>query len=106
MRNDSEEFTDEEGFTTVQRRKKRLLRNSPPHNTQSQLEMGSNLTENLYEVCITSKERLLPKHIAVAKLLKTNKITNIIRIKYKNGHKVLIQFDTKENAEKLLKCEK
>lgn len=105
LREESEEsnYYDDEGYTTVMKRKpKRLLRsnsNKQKENTTTGWECKD------AEVCVTSLNTL-PKQMALAKLLKSEKIGNIIRIKYKSPYKVLINFENKDQAELLLKCPK
>lgn len=107
-RKDSDE--NEEGFTTVTRRKpKRIARSNslilPAGSTAIQGTRGINENdEKIFEICISSKEEL-PKQIAMAKLLQSKSIQNVLRIKYKNPYKALIRFDSKENAEKLFGCQ-
>ncbi|KAF9810918.1 hypothetical protein SFRURICE_005344 [Spodoptera frugiperda] len=62
----------------------------------------SEITAN-HEVCVTSKENL-PKPIAFAKILRSENIKDILRIKYKSANKVLIQCQRKEDALKLTDC--
>lgn len=80
----------EEGFTTVIRSKpKRVLRRD------------STSEQDKFEVCITSL-KVLPKQMGMAKLLRDLNIQNITNIKYRSPYKVLIKFDKKEQAEKLI----
>ncbi|CAB3222491.1 unnamed protein product [Arctia plantaginis] len=102
--------SDEEGFITVTRRRsKRLIRrdSSSTHtNVGVDLEKNNKAKECVekHEVCITSLE-CLPKQIAMAKLLRSQNITGIDRIKYKNVNKAIISFFKKECALKLMECE-
>lgn len=91
-REQGEESEDcDEGYTTViRRRPKKLLR------SDSSIE-----EEGKFEVCITSLE-VLPKQMAFAKLLRDLNIQNITNIKYRNPYKVLIKFNKREQAEKLV----
>lgn len=99
MREDCEENIDDEEFITVRRNPKRL-------NRSSSLIYDINRTlENNYEVYISSKE-CLPKQIGLAKLLRSENILGITKIKYKNSFRVRIQFESRQHAEKLLSCEK
>lgn len=101
-REESEENTEEE-FTTVDRRRpKRLIRSNSAYNQNGASPKGKSNIEIAIEVCVTSLERL-PKQMALAKLLKTEKIEKILRIKYKNPYKVIIQFENTHQAEELLK---
>nr|XP_026492743.1 uncharacterized protein LOC113398299 [Vanessa tameamea] len=61
--------------------------------------------ESTYGVCITSLQ-VLPKQMALAKLLFNEQINKIVKIKYKNLYKVIIQFEDKQYAQKLLTCKK
>lgn len=61
----------------------------------------SGTREQKIEVCIICKEQL-PKQFKLAKLLRAEKIQNVVRVKYINSYKVLIQFDKEESAEELL----
>ncbi|XP_053624904.1 uncharacterized protein LOC128683366 [Plodia interpunctella] len=102
-----DESNSEKGFQTVTRRKraaKRLLR-SNSHKGQVEPSRGESQYIERYEVCITSLE-ILPKQMAMAKLLRGENISNILRIKYKSPYKVLIQVEDEETAEKLLGCQK
>lgn len=69
----------------------------------------SGLTEFRLPTTTVSKyvsKQLLPKQIGLTKLLRSQNINNIMRIKYKSPYKVLITFSTKEDSERLLSCEK
>ncbi|CAG5001589.1 unnamed protein product [Parnassius apollo] len=46
----------------------------------------------------------LPKQFALAKLLKTNNIKHISRVKYVNAYKVFVQFECAESADELMNC--
>ncbi|XP_045772942.1 uncharacterized protein LOC123872606 [Maniola jurtina] len=99
-----EENDIDDGFITVRtRRSKRFARNITKH-SDFHKSNNSNLEEQ-YQVSITSKE-VLPKQIAFAKLLRAENITNILRIKFRSPFKVLIQFECKEHAEKLIQNKK
>ncbi|KAF9416078.1 hypothetical protein HW555_006490 [Spodoptera exigua] len=102
--NEGEGEVDEEGFITVNRRPKRLIRSSSK-NSEPQIEVHTHTEENSnkFEVCITSKEPL-PKQIALAKMMRKYNIEDIHRIKYKSNFKVLILFDSQEKANILLNC--
>ncbi|XP_028177898.1 uncharacterized protein LOC114365508 [Ostrinia furnacalis] len=109
-REESEENS-EEGFVTVTSRKaKRLLRsNSLILQTNGSCNISNREEapemENTFQICITSLTAL-PKQFALAKLMKKENIDGINQIKYKSPYKVLVQFDTKECADKLLGCSK
>lgn len=98
---------EDEGFIIVRNKSKRINRSLSKSNNHS-LETGMNedlAIEEKYEVCMTSKE-VLPKQIGLAKLLRSNDIQNILKIKYKNPYKVIIQFKKSEDAQKLYTCSK
>ncbi|XP_028177425.1 uncharacterized protein LOC114365134 [Ostrinia furnacalis] len=95
--------SDDEDFTTVTRRRPKRLHRS---NSSSQPFNGSSTSSgDEFQVCITSLQ-ILPKQMALAKILKAERIDNILRIKYKNPYKVLIQLKNKNQAEILMKCPK
>ncbi|KAG7306743.1 hypothetical protein JYU34_008174 [Plutella xylostella] len=98
----SEESKDEGEFTTVQRPKKKNRKVIESEKSTAREEYD---LEESYEVCVISRQ-ILPKQIGLAKLLRAEQVQNISRIKYKNPYKVLINFDRKEDAEKLINCEK
>lgn len=102
---------DEDGFTTVIRRKSKVLIRSDSLDTQNEKRVDKKKIQNdrsqdvtMFEVCITSME-MLPKQMALAKLLRDENIMGIIRIKYKSFNKVLIRFETNEDANTLLDCQ-
>lgn len=107
-RKEREDTNSEDDFITVIRGKpKRLLRSNSLEVSNNQ---GKNKENNgtceipaNHEVCVTSKENL-PKPIAFAKLLRSENIKDILRIKYKSTNKVLIQCQRKEDASKLIEC--
>lgn len=100
------DMSNEDDFTTVSRRRtKRLLRSDSTNNTIKSGMDDKSDSEGKTEVCVTSQQ-LLPKQIAFAKLLKAEKIENVLRIKYKSPYKALIQVKNKEQAEKILKSPK
>lgn len=73
-----------------------------------QQDFNDNLDEEIskyYEVNVTSQQILL-KQIAFAKLMREENIENITNIKYKNPYKLIVSFENKESAEKLLNCQK
>lgn len=108
-REDPEEDSSIDGFTTILRRKsKRLIRSNsgdPKISVSHDLEILENAEEENYEISVTSL-KILPKQMAMAKLLRSENIHNISRIKYKSPFKIFIQFRNKDDAEKLLKCKK
>nr|XP_049697163.1 uncharacterized protein LOC126054696 [Helicoverpa armigera] len=106
-RQDDEEIVEEDGFVTVIRNHKRLNR---MNSTSKQLRQdGDGFELENYEsevsVCVTGKETL-PKQFGMAKLLRSFDIQNITKITYRNAYRVLIYFDNRESALKLLNCEK
>ncbi|KAF9790148.1 hypothetical protein SFRURICE_020886 [Spodoptera frugiperda] len=106
-RKEREDDSSEDGFITVNRRKpKRLIRSdsTDTRNGNGTEKNGEKVT-NTHEVCITSQNEL-PKPIAMAKLLSSENMKNILRIKYKSSFKAMIQFKIIEDAEKLLNCQK
>ncbi|KAM3963395.1 uncharacterized protein ACR2FA_002328 [Aphomia sociella] len=87
-------------FTTVTKRKtKRLIERGSEQIQKNKLEEGD------HEVSLISLE-CLPKQIAMAKLLRSENIKGITRIKYKSPYKALIQFKNRVDATKLMECEK
>ncbi|KAF9415538.1 hypothetical protein HW555_006857 [Spodoptera exigua] len=105
MRTDSEEIVeDDDGFVTVRKNSKRLARRISRRSTEDE-ENNANLeAADKIIVSITSKE-ILPKQFGLAKKLRAEKIDNILNISYKNPYKVLIEFENKTSAQKLLDCE-
>lgn len=102
IREESEDSNIDDGFTPVIRsRAKRLNRN----NSNNHANMSNTSFGNGFEVCITSLQ-ILPKQMALAKLLKAEKIEKILRIKYKSPYKVLVQVQDEKQAEALTKCPK
>lgn len=100
----------EDDFITVDRRKSKRLVRSESIEMQDNKRVDQNKNQNdhlddviMHEVCVTSME-CLPKQMALAKLLKSENIKGIIRIKYKSFNKVLIKFKEDEDAIKLLDC--
>lgn len=100
----SEEYVDDKGFITVRRKNKKIAR-SYSEVSDSDIQNMRNINNSLFEVCLTST-KTLPKQIALAKLLNAENITEILRIKYKGPYKVLVKFEKKEEADKLLNCQK
>lgn len=88
----SENISEEEDFTLVQRKSKRILRST---STQ----------DETFDVSLSSKQ-VLPKQIGMAKLMRAENINNILRIKYKGPYKVIISFKNKIDAEKLMNNKK
>lgn len=91
------EINDDDGFTMVQSKKKSNKSRAPEDMTSKR----GNRTNNYFEVCVASFQ-LLPKQIGLAMLLKKEGITSAVRIKYKNPYRVVISFETKEEASRLL----
>lgn len=97
------EGSSEEGFISVVRRKpKRLIRSdsiiSRDDNVDCQMEFTS---EDKYDIWVTSLE-VLPKQMAMARLLKSENIQNIASIVYKSPYKIRITFEKKEDADSLI----
>ncbi|KAF9419092.1 hypothetical protein HW555_004263 [Spodoptera exigua] len=102
----SDERNDDEFITVHRRRAKRMITEESMKVTRNMRVDEKNIYSRNsvdYEVCVTSID-VLPKQIAMAKLLRSENITGIIKIKYKSSFKVLIQFKDKESALKLLEC--
>lgn len=97
---DSEEVIEEDDFITVTRGRKRLARSFSKKSNNS-IEKDLQETVQNYIVCVTSKEEL-PKQFAMAKLLRSEDIQGIMRIRYKNRFRALITFEDQENANKLI----
>ncbi|KAF9406169.1 hypothetical protein HW555_013368 [Spodoptera exigua] len=106
-RKEREEESSDDGFITVNRRRPKRLIRSDSAETRNDKGIEENVAtvSDSQEVCITSQEKL-PKPIAMAKLLSCENIKNILRIKYKSPYKVLIQFQKRDDAVKLLDCKK
>lgn len=104
-RRESEEIENEESFTTVNRKYKQLRRSFSALDNEINLSSNTENVQNKYEVCISSKEAL-PRQIALAKLLRSQNIQHINKIKFKSPYKALILFNLKDEAEKLMKCDK
>lgn len=56
------------------------------------------------QICVTSKDKL-PRQFALAKLLQSQNITDITRVKYVNPYKILITFEKQYSADKFVACE-
>lgn len=103
LRESSEENVDD-SFSLVKKKKaKKILER---RNEEGQkLSINSYADDNIHKVCLTSAE-ILPKQMALAKILRDQNIKNIIKIKYKGPYKVLIHLDNTEESEKLINCPK
>lgn len=55
------------------------------------------------DLYINSSEKL-PKQFEFAKILKSNGIEKVSRVKYVNPYKIFLQFEGADNAEKLINC--
>lgn len=100
----------EEGFITVVRRNpKRLIRSTSVNSiTEKSMETQETMNESgadEVEVCLFSKQ-VLPKQMAFARLLRNEGITNICKIKYKSAYRLFVLFNAKDQAQKLLECQK
>lgn len=96
---ESGRVVDEEGFTTVTRKTKRFA--TDKSKTPNALINESNRND----VCLSSYE-VLPKQIGLARLFKSEGITNASKIRYKNAYKVIISFDKREDALELINNKK
>lgn len=108
MRQESEGHFDDDDdeFITVRRNSKRLHRSFSNNNDTERRSTGDTQSRcDKYDVYITSKE-ILPKQIGMAKLLRAEKIFGISKVVYKNPFRVCVQFENRDNANKLLQCEK
>ncbi|CAG4975226.1 unnamed protein product [Colias eurytheme] len=85
------ELNSEEIWTTVTRKSKRFGRADVINDTEI-------IPEDKIEVCLTCTEKL-PKQFGLAKILKSENVQNVIRVKYINSYKVLVQFNNEESAE-------
>lgn len=95
------EIHNEEGeFLEVKRKRKRKAIHQQ---SKDKTNLGND--DNKFEVCISSKQ-ILPKQIGLAKLLRSENVEGVIRIKYKGPYKVLICFENREFAEKILNNKK
>lgn len=103
----SEESISENDFITVTRRKTKVrIRSNSFDIPTTEINMqNEEVDEEKYVICITSSQSL-PKQMAMAKLLRSHNHRNITKIKYKSPLKVLVQFETLEDAEKLNNCPK
>ncbi|CAG9137784.1 unnamed protein product [Plutella xylostella] len=93
----SREMDPNEVWTIVGRRGKRQAR---VDSNDSELI----IPQEKIEVSIISKEKL-PKQISLARLLKAEGITDVMRVKYISAYKVLIQLKDDKSADKLLACQ-
>lgn len=104
-RSDSEEIVeDDDGFITVRKNNKRRATNLSKKSTENEANNADLEDIDKIMVSVTSKE-ILPKQFGLAKKLRAEKIDNIIKISYKNPFKVLIEFEDKTSAQKLVDCE-
>lgn len=93
----SREMDPNEVWTIVGRRGKRQAR---VDSNDSELI----IPQEKIEVSIISKDKLA-KQISLARLLKAEGITDVMRVKYINAYKVLIQLKDDKSADKLLACQ-
>ncbi|CAG9114217.1 unnamed protein product [Plutella xylostella] len=91
----SRELDEEEQWINVTRGGKKFIRSVASQRT--------GIPEDKIEVTMTGKEKI-PKQIGLARILKAENLTGIVRIKYINPYKILIQFDSETNAGKLINC--
>ncbi|CAH2084019.1 unnamed protein product [Euphydryas editha] len=105
-RGSSDENINDNEFITVTRKKSKYRIVSDSICTQNEkAQIEYEIIHDKHEVSMTSL-KMLPKQFAMAKLLRDEDIQNIVRIKYKGPYKVLIQFNSADSADKLLKCTK
>lgn len=103
---DEEVIEGDDGFITIKRGSKRPTRRNSKNFEDLQLRFSNNSVKPIeHIVCITAKETL-PRQFGMAKLLRSHNLGNIIKLVYKNPYRALIYFDKKENAVKMLNCEK
>lgn len=106
LRESSEENV-EDSFTLVEKKRakkaKKILERR--NEEDKSLNLKSLNDDNIHKVCLTSTE-VLPKQMALAKILRDENINNIVKIKYKGPYKVLIHFDNIDGYEKLINCQK
>ncbi|KAJ2953411.1 hypothetical protein O0L34_g1001 [Tuta absoluta] len=103
-RKEREDDDDEVNFVEVRkpRRRPSTVFSVPLFPNMSRMNFSFGAT---FEVCVTSTKNL-PKQMALAKLLREENIEKITRIRYKGPYKVLIRFDNREEAVKLINCQK
>lgn len=109
---EDDDISAEDDFITVVRRKPKRLIRSDSLEIQANKRVDLNKIQNdqledvnIYEVCVTAIESL-PKQMALAKLLRSENIKGVSRVKYKSFNKVLLQLNEEEEANKLLNCQK
>ncbi|KAH9631997.1 hypothetical protein HF086_016557 [Spodoptera exigua] len=100
-RQDDEEIIEEDGFVTVIRGHKKPNRKDLMNN--SLVPEGDKNEEEKHIICVTGKE-MLPKQFGMAKLLRSYNIPNIIKMVYKSAFRVLIHFQDRDSAMKLMNC--
>lgn len=105
QRRESDEIIEDEPFITINRRRKQLRRSLSVLENEANVNKVNESVQKRYEVCISSIE-VLPRQIALAKLLRSNDISGILKIKFKSPHKALILFNCKDDAKKLINCQK
>lgn len=93
----SRELDQDEIWTTTVRKAKILSRD---HTKNS---ISTKTTEYKIEVSVTCTEKL-PKQFGIAKMLKTENIKNVLKIKYINSFKALIHFSDEESADNFIHC--
>uniref|UniRef100_A0A2H1W2Q8 SFRICE_004948 n=1 Tax=Spodoptera frugiperda TaxID=7108 RepID=A0A2H1W2Q8_SPOFR len=98
---EKEIIEDDDGFTTVVRGHKKPARiNSKDRDLSSMLKEVDEPEKCV--VCVTSNKEMLPKQFGMAKWLRAAGIENITKMMYKGPYKVLIQFENRESALKLM----
>lgn len=105
---DKSEESSEEGFITITKRKsKRLLRSDSldiPDKNSTTINKSA-ASEGSFEIILTSLN-ILPKQMALAKLLCSENIEGITNVKFKNPFKVSIRLNSKEQAERVITSQK
>lgn len=101
------EDEDEEGFTTVEKKRGAKKRCFTSHINNSQNKNNIKFPcgdQTCVEVGISSKE-VLPKQIGMAKILQQENLTGIIKVKFKSPYKVVITVSNDDDAGKIIKCD-
>ncbi|XP_022831899.1 uncharacterized protein LOC111360253 [Spodoptera litura] len=109
-RKEREDDFSEDDFITVRRRNPKLLirsNSTDVNNVKVNNKGGTNTfeTSTYHEVIVTSLNNL-PKPIAMAKLLRSENIKDILKIKYKSSYKMTIHLQTKDDAKKIIENKK
>lgn len=89
---------DEEEIWTEVGRKGKVRARSMNHNELMRVP------EEQIEISLISRKEKLPKQIGLARILKSENISDVVQIKYVNDYKILLRFNQESSAEKLLNC--